>query len=110
MEDGLALSAVPASYCDKDGNLWFGTMCGGISRYDGKSFRNFTTIDRLVDNQLFSIFQDKSVDMWFCTWNGVAKYDGKSFRRYSEGLPCCGYNLHDSNLRLSFYQYIACIR
>ena len=43
VEDGLALSSVRSSYCDSNGNLWFGTSSGGISRYDGKSFTNYST-------------------------------------------------------------------
>ncbi|MBK8370821.1 MAG: hypothetical protein IPL20_05480 [Saprospiraceae bacterium] len=27
---------------DKDGNLWFGTRCFGLSRFDGKTFTTFS--------------------------------------------------------------------
>ena len=42
-EQGLALSTVNCAFTDKTGNLWFGTDGGGVSRYNGKSFTNFTT-------------------------------------------------------------------
>ena len=34
---------------DKNGNLWIGTEMG-LSRYDGKSFTNYTTADGLMNN------------------------------------------------------------
>ena len=46
-------------YEDKAGNIWFGTG-GGVSRYDGKSFRNFTTTDGLTNNDVHAIVQDKT--------------------------------------------------
>lgn len=39
-KDGLASDVVTNIYEDKNGSIWFGTE-GGVSRYDGKSFRNF---------------------------------------------------------------------
>src|SRR5438105_15137504 len=33
VEDGLALSSVTSSCCDKNGNLWFCTNGAGVSRY-----------------------------------------------------------------------------
>jgi ligand-binding sensor domain-containing protein/signal transduction histidine kinase len=89
VEDGLPLNDVPVSYCDKDGNVWFGTYGGGVSRYDGKSFTNLSLAYGLEDDQLFSIYQDKNGNMWFGTWDGIVKYDGKSFRLYSDamGMP-----------------------
>jgi serine phosphatase RsbU (regulator of sigma subunit)/ligand-binding sensor domain-containing protein len=57
--------------------MWFGTA-GGVSRYDGKSFVNFSTKDGLAHNAVWSIHQDKSGAMWFGTaGGGVSKYDGK---------------------------------
>src|SRR5207245_6810 len=81
--------SVGCSYCDKNGNLWFGTFGGGVSRYDGKSFTNYTTSQGLVDDQLFSIFQDKVGNMWFGTWNGATRYDGKIIKKYTQDSICC---------------------
>src|SRR5689334_16220990 len=99
VEDGLATSYVTCSLRDKDGNLWFGTGNGGVSRFDGKSFTTYTVNQGLVDDQLHSIFQDNKGNMWFGTWNGVAKYDGRVFRQFADynirnnsnnnGVPCC---------------------
>lgn len=88
VEEGLPLSMVSASYCDRNGNLWFGTYGNGVSRYDGKSFTNFSLNHGLEDDQIFSIYQDKDGNMWFGTWNGIVKYNGISFKiyNYTNGL------------------------
>lgn len=41
MQDGLADNTISSIYKDKDGFMWFGTN-NGLSRYDGKSIRNFS--------------------------------------------------------------------
>ena len=40
IKDGLSQTTVNAIMQDKKGFMWFGTK-GGLSRYDGMSFRNF---------------------------------------------------------------------
>src|SRR5205809_1393317 len=37
-DNGLALDQVYCGYKDSNGNLWFGTNGGGVSKYDGKDF------------------------------------------------------------------------
>jgi ligand-binding sensor domain-containing protein len=59
---------------DKAGNIWF-----GASRYDGKSFRNFTTKDGLPNNGVRAIMEDKTGKLWFATVDGPCFYDGKTF-------------------------------
>ncbi len=82
-DNGLALDAIGSSKLDKAGNLWFGTLGGGVSKYDGKSFTNFTTAQGLVNNNVRSITEDKSGNIWIGTGGGVSKYDGKSFTNYT---------------------------
>ena len=89
-EQGLALSTVWCGYKDKAGNLWFGTMGGGVSKYDGKSFTNYTASQGLAANLVKCIIEDKEGNLWFGTnGGGVSKYDGKSFKNFTieQGLP-----------------------
>ena len=80
IEQGLALNSIACGYTDSKGNLWFGTLGGGVSRYDGKSFTNFTTAQGLANNIVYSIVEDKNGNFWFGTsGGGVSRYDGKSF-------------------------------
>ena len=41
-KDGLICNSVFSVLEDKNGNLWFGTRGFGLSRYDGKTFTNFS--------------------------------------------------------------------
>ncbi|MBW8051024.1 MAG: hypothetical protein FVQ77_11940, partial [Cytophagales bacterium] len=83
-EQGLALSGIACGYLDRSGNLWFGTVGGGVSRYDGKSFTTYTTAQGLAGNSVWSITEDKSGNLWFGTsGGGVSRYDGKSFTTYT---------------------------
>jgi ligand-binding sensor domain-containing protein len=67
---------------DRKGNLWFGSIGSGAYYYDGESFRNFTTKDGLVNNEVTSIYEDKTGNIWLGVNGGVSRYDGKSFRNY----------------------------
>jgi ligand-binding sensor domain-containing protein/class 3 adenylate cyclase len=83
-DHGMALSTVSSGFCDRFGNLWFGTYGGGVSRYDGKSFETFSTANGLASNIVYSITEDKSGNLWFGTnGGGVSRYDGKSFKTFS---------------------------
>ena len=50
LKDNLVRYHVSCCYEDKTGNLWFGTARGGIYRYNGKTFRLFTSADGLLDD------------------------------------------------------------
>ena len=83
-EQGLALNSIACGYTDKKGNLWFGTLGGGVSRYDGKSFTSFTAAQGLANNIIYSITEDKTGNIWFGTsGGGVSRYDGKSFTNFT---------------------------
>ena len=86
--DGLALDVITRgdkiSLCDSNGNLWFGTGSGGVSRYDGRSFKNFTTEHGLANNLVWSIIEDKHGNIWFGTNDGVSCYNGNSFINYTK--------------------------
>jgi ligand-binding sensor domain-containing protein len=62
-------------YEDKAGNIWF-----GAGRYDGKSFRNFTTKEGFPNN-ITTIIEDKTGKLWIGTRGEAFVYDGKTFTR-----------------------------
>jgi ligand-binding sensor domain-containing protein len=72
---GLAGNDVTCIYEDKTGNIWFGAN-GGVSRYDGKSFRNYMMTG---DNEVNSIIEDKTGKFWFATRGNTFVYNGKTF-------------------------------
>ena len=81
--DGLGQNRVWAIFQDRDGFLWFGTDSGGISRYDGDKFVNFTTDDGLVSNHVWAIHQDREGFLWFGTSDGISQYDGDKFVNFT---------------------------
>jgi ligand-binding sensor domain-containing protein len=87
--DGLAQSQVYAICEDSRGHLWFGTLGGGVSRYDGQTFTSFTEEDGLVNNYLRCIIEDRQGNLWFGTDEGVSKYDGRKFTSYTEKDGLC---------------------
>ena len=81
--DGLGQNRVWTIFQDRDGFLWFGTDGGGISRYDGDKFVNFTTDDGLVYNSVLAIYQDREGFLWFGTRGGISRYDGDKFVNFT---------------------------
>jgi len=70
---------------DSKGNFWFGTLDGGISKYDGRSFINYTAQDSIRNNEVCVIYEDKQGNIWLSSEGfGVYRYDGKRFRNYGE--------------------------
>ena len=87
--DGLKDNFIESIYQDRDGFLWFGTLSGGVSRYDGEKFTNFTVDDGLASDSIRAIHEDNAGYLWFSTWGvGVSRYDGEEFTNFTmdEGL------------------------
>jgi ligand-binding sensor domain-containing protein len=77
---------IKPSFEDKAGNIWFGSIQnleGGISLYDGKSFRNFTKKDGLCDSNVACFYEDESGIIWIGTGDGICYYDGKTFTPFT---------------------------
>jgi streptogramin lyase len=63
-------------YCvvkDSKGNVWFGSTCVGVCRYDGKSF-DWLTDKTLTEAPVRSILEDKKGNYWF-TYSGHGSLD-----------------------------------
>lgn len=58
---------------DSKGDLWFGTTCVGVCRYDGKTHSWLTDKD-LVEAPVRSILEDRKGNMWF-SYSGQAPFD-----------------------------------
>ncbi|MEY4753263.1 MAG: hypothetical protein RJA44_938, partial [Pseudomonadota bacterium] len=74
---------------DRAGIVWAGTWGGGLARFDGTRFRNYTVADGLPGNHVFMLHHDEQGQLWIGTNNGLARLmpDG-SFRtlRVEDGL------------------------
>ncbi|MCW3077260.1 MAG: histidine kinase [Bacteroidetes bacterium] len=68
---------------DTKGNIWLASW-QGIVRYDGKVFTNYTLKENLIPFHVYSLFEDRSGNVWFGTVRGGAyKYDGKTFTLFT---------------------------
>ena len=83
VEHGLAQSVVAAISQDSKGNMWFGTLGGGVSKFDGVTFTNFTTKEGLSNNIVSFILEDRKENIWFGTNAGVCKFDGETFTNFT---------------------------
>jgi len=73
-------------YQDSKGNYWFGSHNEGVSLYDGKSFKYFTTNNGLSDNQIRSIQEDKYGNIWLGTSKGICVYDNGKLTTYPTNI------------------------
>lgn len=87
IEEGLVQSQVRAICQDEGGYLWLGTF-GGVSRFDGISFQNFSTNDGLLDNIVYSIHADSNGDVIIGSKGGFNRYSGGEWSvfRFKENL------------------------
>ncbi|MBI3773738.1 MAG: regulator [Gammaproteobacteria bacterium] len=72
--DGLANEYVFATYVDRDGNKWFGTNGGGVSRYRDDKWKVYFPMHGLADYWVYSFAQQKSGPVWIGTWAGVNRW------------------------------------
>lgn len=73
---------IVALVVDADGNVWCGTWGGGLSRFDGKSWKTWTVKDGLPGNHIFMLrLDDKDGKLWIGTNRGLARFkpDGNGF-------------------------------
>ena len=64
---------------DKDGVVWCGTWGGGLARFDGKEWKNFTVQDGMPSNHIFMLREDAAGQIWAGTSGGLVAF--------SEGKP-----------------------
>jgi len=81
VQQGLAQSKVYTIIQDKDDYVWLGTD-GGVSRFDGVLFENFTAEDGLAVNGVQAIIQDNSGKIWLGhKGGGITRYNEKKFEK-----------------------------
>ncbi|MGZ4054825.1 MAG: ligand-binding sensor domain-containing protein [Bacteroidia bacterium] len=78
--NGLCNGFIVTAIQDKEGNMWFGSFEGGVSKYGNDLFVNISEKDGLTNNSVMSFFKDKKDNMWIGTWGGgVSKLDYNAF-------------------------------
>lgn len=98
-EDGLPSNNVHDIQEDQTGSFWIGTRmaerdhpdedqrtgAGGLSKFDGVAMQQFSEWPGLSGNDVYSIYEDKSGDIWVSTIDhGVYHYAGSTFTNYKQ--------------------------
>ena len=73
IKDGLVGNHVYHAVEDKDNFLWFATETG-VSRFDGNSFKNFTTKEGLPNNDILKLFVDSKGRVWMMPFTNAICY------------------------------------
>ncbi len=81
IEDGLPDNYIFGINQDSFGYLWISTT-NGISRFDGKQFKNYGLTNGLPSLQVDQIYEDKLHRLWIGTRRGVAEMKGDSCYTY----------------------------
>lgn len=86
--NGLVNRSVTAISVEANGLQWIGTY-NGISRFDGKNWKNYTTKDGLCSPIVTAIAIDSSGNQWIGTRDGLSRFNGSQWTTYntSNGLP-----------------------
>lgn len=58
-----------------DGTVWCGTWGGGLARFDGQQFRNYTTSEGLPGNHIFMLYKDPGGALWVGTSKGLSRLE-----------------------------------
>ena len=75
VEDGLAQTQVFDLEADNDGYLWVATA-GGVSRFDGSNFKNYTSETGLTDNTVKKIVSHNNT-VWIASQYGITSVQDK---------------------------------
>ena len=86
IDQGLNGSYQMAICQTQAGYLWFGATPGGISRYDGKYFLQFTAKEGLIHDEINDLLEDRRGNLWIATPQGLSKYDGFTFTNFTLGI------------------------
>jgi ligand-binding sensor domain-containing protein len=64
--------------------LFFGVIlfcfCANAQMY---SYKHYTIMDGLPQNQIVTLYQDSKGFMWIATKVGISRFDGRNFKNYS---------------------------
>ena len=74
---------IVALQVDREGTVWAGTWGGGLARFDGAAWKNYTMADGLPANHIFSLHQGPEGHIWVGTSNGLAIFEDDKFRVYT---------------------------
>lgn len=86
-KEGLANEYVFAIAVDSQGNKWFGTNGGGVTRYRDGQWKTFFPMHGLADYWVYAFAEQPGGTMWIGTWAGANSLDNSGrFTTYLKEL------------------------
>lgn len=80
-EDGLPTGEANTVLQTKDGYIWIGSY-GGLIRYDGSTFRNYSLEGEIISSSIRSLYEDSKGTLWIGTNDaGVYYFENDTFGR-----------------------------
>ena len=80
----LRSNVVDALLATRSGDLWIGTVGGGVVRLRNGKFHTFTTKDGLSSDSVLSLMEDRAGNVWIGTDGGGLNYfDNHRFKSYT---------------------------
>lgn len=64
---------------DATGTVWVGTWGGGLARFDGEKYVNYTVQDGLPSNHVFMLHEDQDGILWIGTSDGLVQFNNGNF-------------------------------
>jgi ligand-binding sensor domain-containing protein len=77
-DHGLANEYVFGIFIDSQGNKWFGTNGGGVSRFKDGQWKTFFPMHGLADYWIYTLTEQSDGTLWIGTWAGANSYDPKT--------------------------------
>ncbi len=83
------MGATDTPHVTTDGIVWFCERGGGVWRYDGTNFTQFTTKNGLLNNETYTACSTPDGNIWFGSDAGVSRFNGTNFVNFTRegGLP-----------------------
>ncbi len=89
--EGLVQTQIMSCFQDSKGFIWLGTK-GGISRFDGLQFKNFTINEGLSSNFIFNIIENHCGNLIAITNNGFSYIVGGKIINFYCNIKGFSYN------------------
>lgn len=83
VKDGLPSAFIQGIDGDRDGNVWLSSWGGGVSKFNGKTFTNYSVQQGLVHTDVLSTHHSIDGYIWFGTWGGLSRFDGSQFVNFT---------------------------
>lgn len=74
-DHGLANEYVFSIFVDSQGNKWFGTNGGGVSRFKDGQWKTFFPMHGLADYWIYTFAEQADGTLWIGTWAGANSYN-----------------------------------